>query len=51
MEYRNGQFAIHPRFNKLLTALRTAVENVEGSPDKVHLKHKRGRAKFGASND
>jgi hypothetical protein len=35
MEYRFsenlGQVAIHPRFNKLLIALRTAVENGEGS--------------------
>jgi hypothetical protein len=27
MEYQKGFMAIHPRFNKLLTALRTAVEN------------------------
>ena len=26
--------AIHPRFNKLITALRTAVENGEGMLDK-----------------
>ena len=29
--YRNGQVAINPRFNKLITALRTAVENWEVS--------------------
>jgi len=27
MEYQNGYVAIHPRYNKLITALRTAVEN------------------------
>ncbi len=31
MEYNNGLMAIHPRFNKLITALRTAVENGKGS--------------------
>jgi hypothetical protein len=34
MEYQNGYVAIHPRHNKLVTALRTAVENGEGSLDK-----------------
>ena len=34
MEHQNGLMAIHPRFNKLITALRTAVENGEGSLDK-----------------
>lgn len=29
LEYENGQVAIHPKFNKLITALRTAVENGE----------------------
>jgi hypothetical protein len=29
MEYRSGQVAIHPPFNKLITSLRTAVENGE----------------------
>ena len=33
-EYQNGMVAIHPRYNKLITALRTAVENGEGSLDK-----------------
>lgn len=27
MEYQNGLMAIHPKFNKLIIALRTAVEN------------------------
>ena len=31
--------AIHPRFNKLITALRTAVENGEGSLDKEATSH------------
>ena len=30
LEYNKGQDAIHPRFSKLITALRTAVENDEG---------------------
>ena len=34
IEYQNGYVAIHPRFSKLITALRTAVENGEGSLDK-----------------
>ena len=34
LEYRNGQDAIHPRFTKLITSLRTAVEKSEGQPDK-----------------
>ena len=34
LEYQNGMVAIHPKFNKLITALRTAVENGEGSLDK-----------------
>ena len=34
LEYQNGYVAIHPRHNKLITALRTAVENGEGSLDK-----------------
>ena len=34
LEYQNGYMAIHPRFNKLLTVLRTAVEKGDGSPDK-----------------
>ena len=34
LEYQNGMVAIHSRHNKLITALRTAVENVEGMLDK-----------------
>jgi hypothetical protein len=34
MEYKNGLVAINPRINKLITALRTAVEKCEGSLDK-----------------
>jgi hypothetical protein len=30
LEYKNGQVAINPRHSKLITALRTAVENGEG---------------------
>jgi hypothetical protein len=30
LEYQNGQVAIHPRHNKLITSLRTAVGNGEG---------------------
>jgi hypothetical protein len=39
LEYKNGQIAIHPRFNKLITALRTAVENGEGVLDKETTSH------------
>jgi len=39
MEYQNGQVAINPRFNKLITSLRTAVENGEGSLDKDATSH------------
>ena len=39
LEYQNGQVAIHPRFNKLITALRTAVENGEGYLDKEATSH------------
>jgi hypothetical protein len=34
MEYRNGLVAINPRFDKLITSLRTAAENGEGLLDK-----------------
>jgi hypothetical protein len=34
LEYQNGMVVIHPRHNKLITALRTAVENGEGVIDK-----------------
>jgi hypothetical protein len=39
MEYKNGQVAINPRFTKLITALRTAVENGEGMLDKEATSH------------
>lgn len=39
LEYQNGQVAIHPRFSKLITSLRTAVENGEGSLDKDATSH------------
>jgi hypothetical protein len=34
MEYQNGQVAINPKFTKLITSLRTAVEKGEESLDK-----------------
>jgi hypothetical protein len=34
MEYQNGYVAINSRYYKFITALRTAVENGEGSLDK-----------------
>jgi hypothetical protein len=39
MEYNKGAIAIHPRHNKLITALRTAVENGEGMLDKDATSH------------
>ena len=39
LEYNGGTLAIHPRFNKLITALRTAVENGEGYLDKDATSH------------
>ena len=39
LEYQNGMVAIHPRHNKLIIALRTAVENGEGSLDKEATSH------------
>ena len=39
LEYQNGHMAIHPRFNKLITSLRTAVENGEGVLDKEATSH------------
>ena len=39
LEYQNGMVSIHPRFNKLITALRTAVENGEGVLDKEATSH------------
>lgn len=38
MEYDNGKVSIHPRFNKLITALRTAVAD-EWSLDKEATSH------------
>ena len=34
LEYNAGSIAINPRFEKLITSLRTAVENGEGLLDK-----------------
>jgi hypothetical protein len=34
LEYQNGQVAINPKFTKLITSLRTAVEKGEVSLDK-----------------
>jgi hypothetical protein len=34
LEYNGGSIAINPRFDKLITSLRTAVENGEGILDK-----------------
>jgi hypothetical protein len=34
LEYNSGSIAINPRFDKLITSLRTAVENGEGLLDK-----------------
>ena len=39
MEYQNGYMARHPRLNKLITALRTAVKNGGGSLDKETTSH------------
>jgi hypothetical protein len=40
MEYQNGYFAINPtKHNKLITALRTAVQNGEGTLDKEATSH------------
>jgi hypothetical protein len=39
LEYQNGMVAIHPRHNKLITSLRTAVENGEGMLDKEATSH------------
>lgn len=37
LEYQNELMAIHPNFNKLIIALRTAVENGEGNLDNKRL--------------
>jgi hypothetical protein len=39
LEYQNGLLAINPKFTKLVTALRTAVENGEGNLDKGATSH------------
>lgn len=39
LEYHNGLTAIHPRHEKLITALRTAVENGKGMLDKEATSH------------
>jgi hypothetical protein len=39
MEYDGGQTAIHPKFDKLITSLRTAVEKGEGTLDKEATSH------------
>jgi hypothetical protein len=39
LEYQQGHMAIHPKFNKLITAIRTAVENGDGSLDKEATSH------------
>jgi hypothetical protein len=39
LEYRNGYVAINPRFTKLITALRTAVEKGDGTLDKEATSH------------
>jgi hypothetical protein len=38
LEYRDGYTSIHPRFNKLITALRTAIAD-EWSLDKEATSH------------
>ena len=39
MEYHKGRIAINPSFNKLIVALRTAVEKGEGTLDKEATSH------------
>jgi hypothetical protein len=39
LEYQNGHVAINLRHSKLITALRTAVENGEGILDKEATSH------------
>ncbi|MGH9978716.1 MAG: hypothetical protein ACRD8Z_23225 [Nitrososphaeraceae archaeon] len=39
IEYQNGYMAIHPSFNRLIIALRTAVENGKGVLDKEVTSH------------
>lgn len=39
LEYRNGYMSINPGFNKLITSLRTAVEDGLGNLDKEVTSH------------
>jgi hypothetical protein len=39
LEYRNRYIAIHPKHNKLVTALRTAVEKGDGMLEKEATLH------------
>ena len=39
MEHNNGYVGINPKYNILVTALRTAVENGKGSLDKQATSH------------
>lgn len=39
MEYQNGYAAINPKFNTLITSLRTAVENGENNLDNEATGH------------
>lgn len=39
LELEDGHIAIHPKFNKLITALRTAVEKGDGSLVKDATSH------------
>jgi hypothetical protein len=39
MKYQNGYIAINPSHTKLITALRTAVENGDGSLNKEVTSH------------
>jgi hypothetical protein len=39
LEYRKGYMSINPRFNKLITSLRTAVEDSLGNLDKEVTSH------------
>ena len=39
LEYNKGKVAIHPKFNKPIASLRTAVENDEGMLDKETTGH------------
>lgn len=39
LEHTNGHMAIHPKFNKIITSLRTAVEDGLGNLDKEVTSH------------